>query len=85
MNLINGLPNGDYQHAVLCLTYAIAFRHRIVRADVRVFEVHKRPGKDFGAYRRVWRTLRELRPDVLHTRNRPTVDMLPVAALAGVR
>ncbi len=85
VNLINTMPAERYRHAVLCLTEATDFRHRIRRPDVTVLEAHKRSGKDFAAYGRVRRLLRGLRPDIVHTRNLPTVDLAVPARLAGVR
>ncbi len=85
VNLINHLPAERYRHAVISLTYATEFRQRIRRADVTVIEIGKKDGKDPGAYGRVWRALRELRPAIVHTRNLPALDMLAVAKAAGVR
>lgn len=84
VNLINHLPADRFRHAVICLTEATDFRRRIERPDVPIVEIGKRPGKDPTAYARVWRALRRLRPRVVHTRNLPALDMLAVAALAGV-
>ena len=84
VNLINRLPQDIYQHAIICLTEATDFRARIQRPDVTIFELHKRPGKDFSAYARMWRVLRDLKPRLVHTRNLPALDMLVPARLAGV-
>src|SRR6185437_16098895 len=73
VNLINLLPAEEFSHSIVCLTYATAFRERITRPDVRVFELHKNPGKDIGIYARMWRLLRQLRPDIVHTRNLPAL------------
>jgi sugar transferase (PEP-CTERM/EpsH1 system associated) len=86
VNLINWMPADAYRHAVLSLTRSTDFRERIQRPDVAVLEADKAPeGRDLGAYRRVWRQLRALRPDIVHTRNLPCVDSVFVARLAGVR
>ena len=85
VNLINTLPHDRFEHAIVCLTYSGSFRHRITREDVKILEMHKTPGKDFGLYRRMWKLLRELAPDIVHTRNLPALDMLFPAALSGVR
>src|SRR5689334_21911039 len=85
VNLINRLPRDAYSHAIVCVTEATDFRKRIERDDVQIYEVHKRPGKDFGSYWRMWRILRRLRPCVVHTRNIPALDMIVPAWMAGVR
>jgi sugar transferase (PEP-CTERM/EpsH1 system associated) len=85
VNLINHLPLERYRHAVICLTHAADFRKRIRQPDVTVLAINKREGKDLAAYGRVWRLVRNLRPDIVHTRNLPALDMLAPARLAGVR
>ena len=83
--LVNNMPAEDYRHVIVCLEHASGFRDRIRRDDVTVHEIRKGPGKGLAAYGRVWRLVRDLRPDIVHTRNLPTVDMLAPARLAGVR
>ena len=85
VNLINGLPEQEFRHAVIALSEAGEFRQRIRRSDVAVHAIGKRPGKDPGAYLRLFRLLRKLHPDVVHTRNVGTLECALVAALAGVR
>src|SRR5579863_8599679 len=83
VNLINTLPD-EYEHAVVCVTAATEFRQRIRRPGVAIHEIGKQPGKDLGAYGRMWRLLRQLRPRIVHTRNLPALDMLAPAWFAGV-
>jgi len=85
VNLINHMPAGRYRHAILCLTDATDFGHRLHRRDVPVIALQKRDGQDFSIYVRLWRTLRRLRPDIIHTRNLGTLESQAVATLAGVR
>jgi sugar transferase (PEP-CTERM/EpsH1 system associated) len=85
VNIVNRMPADRYRHVVICLTQYTHFRSRIHRADVHVFALHKRKGKDFMNYIRLWQVLRQLRPDILHTRNLPTVDSVLIGVLAGVR
>jgi sugar transferase (PEP-CTERM/EpsH1 system associated) len=84
VNLINNLPEDRYRHAIVCLTGYSDFRKRIQRADVEVHALDKQPGKDLGVYARLWRLLRRLRPQVVHTRNLATLDCQFAAAAAGV-
>jgi sugar transferase (PEP-CTERM/EpsH1 system associated) len=84
VNLVNGLPADELDHAIIALTEASDFRLRIRRADVKIYALNKRPGKDPGVYLRLWKLLRALKPDIVHTRNVGTMDCLAVAWLAGV-
>jgi len=83
VNVINGLPKEKYRHVVIALTEATEFADRL-RDDVRVRSIGKRPGKDFGAYVRLYKVLRALRPMIVHTRNVGTLDCALVALLARV-
>lgn len=85
VNLINNLSADKYRHAIVCVTESSDFCSRIQRADVSVFEINKRPGKDFPAYGRMRHILKEIRPRIVHTRNLPALDMLAPAWAAGVR
>ena len=82
VNLINGMPPDRYRHCVIALTEASDFRTRITRAGVIVHCIGKRPGKDPGAYIRLYRLLRKLKPTIVHTRNLGTLECLFVAWLA---
>ena len=85
VNLINGLPDDEFRHAIVCIDDYTDFRQRIRRDDVEVIAIHKQPGTDLGALKRLYRTFRDLRPDIVHTRNLPALDALVPSFLAGVR
>jgi sugar transferase (PEP-CTERM/EpsH1 system associated) len=74
-----------YRHAVICLDGFGALRQQIADPDVVCLALNKKPGKDWGCYFRLWRTLRRLKPDLVHTYNFGALDAAPVARLAGVR
>lgn len=84
VNLVNRLPPNQFEHSIVCLADSSDFERRITNPDVRVFSLHKKPGKDPALYKRYMRLLRAIRPDVVHTRNFGTIDLAPISALAGV-
>jgi hypothetical protein len=85
INLINRTPRGRYRHAIICLTDYDRFFERIERPDeVDVFSLNKRDGKNPAMYLRLWRLLRQLRPDIVHTRNLAALEAQLFASLAGV-
>lgn len=67
VNLINHLP--DLRHAVVAVTEITAFKERVKAPGTQFVALNKPPGQGFWLYPRVYRLLRELRPDVVHTRN----------------
>ncbi len=84
VQLVNRLPVERFEHTVLSLTTVGEFAQRIDRKGVRFIALDKAPGHAVGLYPRLWRLLRELKPDVLHTCNIAPLEIVPVAWLAGV-
>ena len=84
VNLINRLPRDRFRHVIISLTDHTDFRGRIERGDVAFYDLNKPPGHSHGWMRRLYRLLRELRPDLIHTRNLNALEAQFVAALAGV-
>ncbi|HSX91826.1 MAG TPA: TIGR03088 family PEP-CTERM/XrtA system glycosyltransferase [Hydrogenophaga sp.] len=84
VELINRLPTARFEHVVLSLTTVGEFAQRVETPGVRFIALDKPPGHTFGQYHRIWRLMRELRPDVLHTCNIAPLEVVPVAWLAGV-
>ncbi len=82
VNLINHLPKEQYQHSIICLKGASDFRTRIAAPGVKIYDLEKKNGKDIGAYFRLYTLIRRLRPNIVHTRNIPTIDMLLPARIA---
>lgn len=85
VNLLNHLPPQRYRHAIVCLSNASDFARRLAAPGVEVISLGKREGKDPCHYLRLYRTLRRLRPDIVHTRNLACIEAQLFAALAGVR
>jgi sugar transferase (PEP-CTERM/EpsH1 system associated) len=84
VNLINGIPAEHFRHAIICLTGYTEFRRRIRRSDVPLFALEKPPGNSPVTQFKLWRLLKQLRPDILHTRNLAALEGTLAAALAGV-
>jgi sugar transferase (PEP-CTERM/EpsH1 system associated) len=84
VNILNHSEARSFRHAVVCLRPETDFRRRIRNPEVEVLCIDKRPGKDPGAYLRLWALLRRLKPAIAHTRNLPVVDMVVPATAAGI-
>jgi len=84
VNLINTIPREFCRHVIVCMTDHTDFRSRIRRPDVEVYDLYKRPGKDFRIYLVLWKLFRTLKPDIVHTRNLSALEAQLPAFLAGV-
>ncbi len=85
VNLINRIPANRYRHTIICMTDYTDFSKRIQRNDVEIYSLNKREGKDFGAFFRLWKLLRKLKPDIVYTRNLSALEGALAAVLAGVK
>lgn len=85
VNLINTMPDEKYRHAVICMTDFTDFRNRIKKDGVQVYCLNKKPGNDFAVYFRLWKLLREIKPDILHTRNLSALEAQFSGLLAGIK
>jgi sugar transferase (PEP-CTERM/EpsH1 system associated) len=84
VNLINRLPAHRFRHAVVALTEVTDFRRRVERDDVHYVSMHKPPGQGVLQFPALYRLLRTLRPDVVHTRNLAALEAAVPAWFAGV-
>lgn len=81
---INRMPADKYRHAIVCLTDYTSFSDKLTKRDVTLFSLNKKPGLDLGTHFRLWKLLRSLRPDILHTYNLAAIEYSFTAALCGV-
>ena len=83
VNLINRTP--QFRHAIICLTDYTDFHRRICHDAVSLHALRKREGHDYAVLLRLFQLLRELKPDVVHSRNLAALEAQLPALLAGVR
>ncbi len=85
INLINHMPPERYRHVIICLKNATDFHARIKTPGVQIISLHKEEGKDWGHYVRLYRTLKQLQPSVVHSRNLACMEGQLLAAAAGIK
>jgi sugar transferase (PEP-CTERM/EpsH1 system associated) len=85
VNLFNVLPPQRYRHTVVALTDYSDFRRRIGAQTVEFHALQRAPGHGLGWAARLWKLLRQLKPDLVHTRNLAALEAQFVAAAAGIR
>lgn len=84
VNLIDGLRDAGFRHAVACIEDVSDFRHRLDRDDVAFVALHRSRVGIWRVRRQIYALCRRLRPAIVHTRNRSGLDALAPARLAGV-
>jgi len=86
VNLINGLPRDRFRHVLFCVEDADPeFARRLQREDVEIIALRR---SRIGVWRMRWqlyRILRRLRPDIVHSRGLSGLDALLPARLAGCK
>lgn len=84
VQLINRLPADEFEHVVLSLTTISDFKSRITQPNVQFIALNKAPGHAIPLYPKLFKLLRQLRPDVVHTCNLAALEVTPLAWLARV-
>ena len=84
VNLINHMPADAYRHAVLALTEVTDFKDRIQRSDVEFISLRKPPGHGVWQYAKLFKLFRQLRPQIVHSRNLAALEVQAPAWAAGV-
>ena len=85
VNLFNALSPQRFRHSVVALTDYSDFRQRITAQPVAFHALHRPPGNGLGWTARLWKLLRQLEPDLVHTRNLAALEAQFVVAAAGIR
>jgi len=85
VNLINTIPYNQYRHVIICMTDYTDFRDRIKQKNVDIVCLHKKEGKDIWVFFRLWKLLRKLKPDILHTRNLSALEAQLPGFFAGIK
>jgi len=84
VNSINAMQNEEYQHVVISLTDVSDFAEHL-NDSVDVYQLNKKSGKDLKSHWRLFKLLRKIKPNLLHTYNLATIEYHPISALAGVK
>ncbi len=85
VNLINHIPSDRYRHAIICLKGYTDFYQRITRKDVKIIALNKEEGLDPKLYLNLFKALRQLNPDIVHTRNLGTMEAQLISVVARVK
>lgn len=84
VNLLNRLPLSMARHVIIALTTASNFSSRISNPNVQIFCLHKPIGQTYRIFGQLYRLLKSLKPDIVHTRNLTTLECQLVAFIARV-
>ena len=84
VNLLNHGLASRYRHAIICMTGSTDFRDRIEDANVEVFAIHRKEGRDWGAQWRLFELIRRLKPAIVHSRGLSGLDSMLPALINGV-
>lgn len=85
VNLINHIPEEKYSHVIICLKQSSDFSKRLKRQDIQIFELNKNEGQDWGSFIKMYRILKQINPDIIHTRNLAALEYQVPAYFAGVK
>jgi sugar transferase (PEP-CTERM/EpsH1 system associated) len=85
VNLINTLPKQQYRHSIICQKgHDPVFFARITQGNTQIYHLDKKDGLDLALFWRLFKLLRQLKPDVFHSRNLSTMEGQLCAALLQI-
>lgn len=84
LNCINQMKDESLTHVIISLTDANNFAQE-EHNYIKVYCLGKKPGSDLGIHFKLYKLLRKLKPNIIHTYNLPTIEYHPIAWLAGVK
>lgn len=85
VNIINNLPEDDYRHTIVCITgHDKDFYARITVNNTNIVDLKKPAGNGIAWLFKCWKLLRQLKPDICHSRNLNSLEAQLPAFLAGV-
>ncbi len=83
INCINGLS--EYEHTIIVLTdYSEKFASLLPK-NIPIIALNKPQGHDWGIYKTIYKTLKIMQPDIVHTYNLATLEYQVMAFFAGVK
>jgi sugar transferase (PEP-CTERM/EpsH1 system associated) len=85
INLINQMPPEKYRHSIICLTESTQFSEGLKDKNVQIIELHKKEGQDWRSFITFYQQLKQLKPDIIHTRNLAALEYQLPAFLAGIK
>ncbi len=86
VNIINHLSKDKFQHSIICLkNFDQQFFERITNTETKIYALNKPSGKSVGYFFKLFKILRKINPDIVHTRNLTSLECQLVAFLAGIK
>jgi sugar transferase (PEP-CTERM/EpsH1 system associated) len=82
---VNRLSGKDYRHVIVCLSDYTSFANKVDASHASLIALHCTPGSAISTHMQIWKLMRSMRPDIVHTYNIGTVEYGFTAALSGVK
>jgi sugar transferase (PEP-CTERM/EpsH1 system associated) len=83
VNLINNSDKNIFDHEICCVTKSGNAALRLKNC-IPVYEMHKQEGNDWRLLPKLARLMKNIKPDIVHTRNWGTVDGIVAAKFARI-
>lgn len=84
INLIENSKEYDVKHIIITLV-DVQDLYKNLTQKIQIFSLNKKPESDIGSHYKLFKLLKEIKPDVLNTYNFGTIEYQFTAFLAGVK
>ena len=82
-DVVNAL-SCEYRHVIIALTSASVTTAQKLNSNCEIYQLHKRAGNDFSTWPKIYRILRQHKPEILQTYNLPTIEYQLIGFAVGV-
>ena len=84
VNLINNSTHYNVEHCIITLTGEHELYKTII-PKVEIYNLNKKPGKDILVYWKLFKHLKKIKADVIHSYNFGTIEYHLIAKIAGIK
>jgi sugar transferase (PEP-CTERM/EpsH1 system associated) len=84
VNLINHSQNYELKHIIISLTDEHDL-YASIKPDVKIISIDKKSGTDISSHFKLFRLLRNIKPDIIQTYNFATIEYHLIAFISGVK
>ena len=82
-DVVNAL-SCDYHHVIIALTTAGTTTSQKLNSNCEIYQLNKKAGNDLSAWPKIYRLLKQHKPDILQTYNLPTIEYQLIGLFVGV-
>ncbi len=83
-NFISSTKGSEFENIIISIR-KVDQTTNIMPSDIQIFTLNKKEGHDLLSHARLWKLLKTIQPNIIHTYNLSAIEYHPISWLAGVK